>query len=95
MLAAEALSLIEENENNLNQNIMHVSQMFTFNPIQDGHFRGYSRMDGGGEAKRPFLPKIPKICHRYLTMIELAQVIPYLRKIKQTYKSRDTLLDVC
>ena len=51
MLAAEALSLIEENENNLNQNIMHVSQMFTFNPIQDGHFRGYSRMDGGGGKK--------------------------------------------
>ena len=52
MLAAEALSLIEENENNLNQNIMHVSQMFTFNPIQDGHFRGYSRM--GGRQRGPF-----------------------------------------
>ena len=28
MLAAEALNLVEENQNNLNQNIMHVSQMF-------------------------------------------------------------------
>ena len=49
----------------LNQLPAHV------NPIQDGHFRGCSRM--GGRAKRlPFR----KICHTYPTMMRLARVIP-------------------
>ena len=43
------------------------------NPIEDGHFRGCSRMGGG--AKRP------KICHTYSTMMKLGTVIPYLKKI--------------
>ena len=41
---------------------------------------------GGGEAER--LP-LPKICHRYPTMMKIGAVIPYLKKIQQIYKSRD------
>ena len=40
------------------------------NPIQDGHFRGCSRMRGGrggGRKKASF----PKICHTYSTMMKL------------------------
>ena len=55
-----------------------------FNPIQDGHFWGCSRM--GGSKKAP----IPKICHRYPTMMKLGMVIPYLKKIQKIYESRDT-----
>ena len=39
------------------------------NPIQDGHFRGYSRMEGGGGI-------LAKICHTYPTTIKLGTVIP-------------------
>ena len=43
------------------------------NPIQDGSFRGCSRMVGA--AKR--LP-LPKICHRYPKIMKLGTVVPYL-----------------
>ena len=64
------------------------------NLIQDGHFRGCSRIGGGvgGEAK--WLP-LPKICHIYPTMMKLGTVIPYLKKIQKIYESRDTLLEFC
>ena len=51
----------------------------SFNPIQDGHFRGCSWMGGGG-AKRP---PLPKICHTYPTMIKLGTVIAYLKEIQK------------
>ena len=54
------------------------------NPIQDGHFRGWSLIGG---AKRPLLPKI---CHTYPTMMKLGTVIPYLKKIEKIYEPRDT-----
>ena len=57
-----------------------------FNPIQGGLFRGCSRMGGA------FLAPHPKICHTYPIMMKLGRVIPYLRKIKKIYKSRDTVL---
>ena len=38
---------------------------------------------------------LPKICHTYPTMMKLGTVIPYLRKIKKIYKSRDTSLEFC
>ena len=60
-----------------------------FNPIQDGLFRGYSRM--GGAKKAP----LSKICHSYPTMMKLGIVIPYPKKIKKIYKLRDTLLEFC
>ena len=60
------------------------------NPIQDGFFRGCSRMGGG------FLgPPLSKICHRYPTIMKLGTVIPNLRKIQKMYKSRDTFLEFC
>ena len=58
-------------------------------PIQDGHFRGCSRMEGGKKAP------IPKTCHTYPTMMKLGTVIPYLKKIQKIYESRDTLSDFC
>ena len=61
-----------------------------FNPIQDGLFRGCSRMGGG-----LFGPPLSKIRHTYPTMMKLGTVIPYLRKIQKMYKSRDTYFDSC
>ena len=57
-----------------------------FNPIQDGLFRGCSRM--GGTFSAPLL----KIRHTYPTMIKLGTVIPYLMNIQKMHKSRDTSL---
>ena len=61
----------------------------TIYPIQDGLFRGCSRM---GEA---FLPPLPKIRHTYPTVMKLGTVITYLRNIQKMYKSRDTFIDFC
>ena len=55
------------------------------NSIQDGHFRGCSRMKGGGGKKAP----LPKICHTYHTMMKLGIVIPYLKKIETKLTSAD------
>ena len=38
---------------------------------------------------------LPKICHTYPTMIKLSTVIPYLKKIQNIYKSRDTSIKFC
>ena len=43
-------------------------------------------MDGAGGKKT----SLPKICYKYPTMMKLGTVIPYLKKIQKTYKSRDT-----
>ena len=59
------------------------------NPIQGGLFRGCSRMGGGEKAS------LPEICHTYPTMVKLGTVIPYLKKIQNIYKSRDTPLEFC
>ena len=61
----------------------------SFNPIQDESFRGCSQMKEGGRAKSP-PPPLSKICHTYSTLMKLATVIPYLKKIQKIYKSRDT-----
>ena len=60
------------------------------NPIQEGLFRGCSRL-GGGCKKDP----LPKICHTYAAMLKLGTVIPYLKKIQKLYESWDTSLDFC
>ena len=52
-------------------------------------FFGAAQGLGGGA----FLAPIPKIHHTYPTMMKFATVIPYLRKIKKIYKSRDTSLE--
>ena len=60
------------------------------NPIQDGLFRGCSRMGRGGTRVT-----IPKIYHTYPAMMKLGTVIPYLKKIQKIYKSRDTPPEFC
>ena len=60
----------------------------SLNPIQDGPFRGCSRMG----SKRP--PN-RKICHTYPTMMKLGTVIPYLKRIQKIYESCDTSLEFC
>ena len=61
----------------------------TYDLIQDGYFRGCSRM---GVAKRS---PLPKICDKYPTTMKLATVIPYLGKIQKKYQSRDTPSGSC
>ena len=64
------------------------------NPIQNGLFRGCSwKGRRGGGAKRPH--PLPKICHRYPTMMKLGTVIPCLKKIQKIYESRDTPIEFC
>ena len=46
--------------------VTYVAGRSIFNPIQDGHFRGCSRMGGGGERS-----PLPKICHTYPTVMKL------------------------
>ena len=58
------------------------------NPIQDGPYRGCSRM---GEALKPLSLKSVI----YLTMIKLDIGIPYLNKIQNVYKLRDAPLEFC
>ena len=60
-----------------------------FNPIQDGSFRAAYVW---GQVKRVPLPKIR---YTYFAMIELDTVIPELKKIQKTYKSRETTLEFC
>ena len=48
-----------------------------FNPIQDGLFKGCSRMKGA------FFEPLPKIRQTYPIMLKLGTVIPYQRKIKK------------
>ena len=58
-------------------------------PIQDGHFRGCSRMVGGQKAP------LPKIFHTYPTMMKLGTVISYIKNIQKIYESRDTPPEYC
>ena len=59
-----------------------------FNPIQDGLFRGCSRMVWA------FLAPIHKIRHTNPTMMKLGTVIPYLTKIQKLCESCDIPLEV-
>ena len=79
-----------ENTLILEKNISQNSSLL-FNPLQDGLFRGCSRMGRGA----PFSPPPPKIRHTYPTMMKLCTVIPYLKMIQKMYKSRDASLDFC
>ena len=58
-------------------------------PIQDGLFRGCSRM--GGQKG----PTLAKICHTYPTMMKLDTIIPYLKKIQNIYNTHDAPLEFC
>ena len=37
----------------------------------------------------------PNTHHAYPTMLKLATIIPYLKKIQKIYKERDTPIDFC
>ena len=63
---------------------------FSFNPIQDGPFRGCSRMGGKGH---PSLKSVTHILQS--TMMKLGTVIPYLSKTQKLYESRNTPLEFC
>ena len=63
------------------------------NPIQDGLFRGCSRMGGGGGGQ--IGPPIPKIFHTYPTMMKLGTDIPCSQKIQKIYESRSTPFEFC
>ena len=67
------------------------------NPIQEGTFRGYSQMNEKGGGGRGWGTKglPPKIFHTYPTVMKLGIVIPYLKKTKTMYESRDTPLEFC
>ena len=66
-----------------------VEVICSINPIQDGLFRGYSRM---GRAEKP-PPLFLKICCTYPTMIKLGSVMPYVKKIQKINNSCDTPLE--
>ena len=55
--------------------LCYVLRIYWISPIQDEHFRGCSRMWGGGCKKAP---PVPKTCRTYPTMMKLGTVIPYL-----------------
>ena len=46
-----------------------------------------------GGAKRS--ARLPKIFHRYPTMMKLGTVIPYLKKTQKIYESREATPDLC
>ena len=46
---------------------------------------------GGGPKNHPH----PKICCTYSTVMKIVTAIPYLKKIKKLYESRDTFLEFC
>ena len=50
-----------------------VVEVVIFRTIEDGLFRGCSRMERGGGKKAP----LPKIYHTYPTMMKLGTVITY------------------
>ena len=70
--------------------IIYANMESFVNPIQDGHFRGCSRMGVGAKSHPPASPGLHKICHTYPIMMKLGTVIPYLKKIQKIYESRDT-----
>ena len=51
--------------------------------------------EGGGErgTEKNTPHPLHKFCYTYATMMKLATVIPYLKKIQKIYESRDTLLE--
>ena len=53
-----------------------------------GLFRVVHGWDSGGGAKK----SLPQICHTYSIMMKLGTVIPYLKKIKKIFESREALL---
>ena len=38
---------------------------------------------------------LSKICHTYLTIMQLGTIIPYLKKVQKIYKTREASLELC
>ena len=68
------------------------NMIVNINPIQDGLFRGCSRMRGEGEEQKVPTSLYNTICHTYPTLMKLDTVIPYLKMIQKTHRSRDKSL---
>ena len=68
---------------------MHYTLSKNINPIQDGLFRGCSRMGGSKKGS------LPKTCHKYPAVMKLGTFIPNTKKIQKIYESRDTPLEFC
>ena len=75
--------------------LLNDSMIVNINPIQDGLFRGCSRMRGAGGGGRTKSPHLSKICHTYPTLMKLGTVIPHLKKLQKIQKSRDTPFEFC
>ena len=60
--------------------VQNNSKEVLFKPIQDGTFRGCSRMKRTKKTS-----PLSKICHTYPTMVKLGTVIPYVKKIQKIY----------
>ena len=69
-----------------------LTNIFSVNLVQIGSLRGCSRI---GVQKCPRSTPPPKIYHTYPKMMKLSTVIPYLTKIQNIYKSRDTTIKFC
>ena len=61
-------------------------ELLNINSIQDGSFRGCSRMGVGPKGT------LPKMCRTYPAKIKLCMVINYLKKTKKIYGSQDSPL---
>ena len=84
------------NSKNFEMTLISINKYFlyTINPIQDGHFRGW---DGGtkrieGVAKGPPLLNICRTCP---TMMKRGTLIPYLKKIQKICQSSDATPEFC
>ena len=64
-------------------------ELLNINSIQDGSFRGCSRMGVGPKGT------LPKMCRTYPAKIKLCMVINYLKKTKKIYGSQDSPLRFC
>ena len=65
--------------------------METVNPIQDGLFSELLTDKGGRGGKTP----LPEVCYTYATMMKLATVIPYLKRMQKVFESRNKSLEFC
>ena len=68
------------------ENLVQVFIANTLNPIQDGPFRGCSRIEGGPER-----PLLPKICHTYSTIMKpgTARSKKYMNRVTHALISAD------
>ena len=69
-----------------------LTNIFSVHHIHIGSFWACSRI---GVQKCPPPPTVPKICHTYPTTMKLNTAIPYLTKIQNIHKARETPNKFC